>query len=101
MRGRDGRSLPCQWQPASYLPEFIEKRWINRGQADGTEVALKAGSRANQAQNPQDKPYRFLFLYPGRTLKCPPAACTPPPSSLSSSRSSSVEGSCGVDAGGD
>src|SRR5262249_6675059 len=41
----------------------------------GTEVALYKNNRANLAQTAR-QPFQTLILSPGRTLKCPPAACT-------------------------
>src|SRR3954470_23907710 len=47
----------------------------------GSETLVRTllfrGATAPIRRNPQDSPYPLLFLYPGRTLKCPPAACSP------------------------
>src|SRR5690242_5943963 len=41
----------------------------------GTEVALYKGNRASSGANRKTAPSAPI-LYPGRTIKCPPAACT-------------------------
>src|SRR5579864_4838828 len=68
---------PWLWHGLTYLRQIIPKNSACECLTGGTEVALHTGNRACQGATRNKAPDPLLILYPGRTLSCPPAACTP------------------------